>query len=81
MITHEQMRKKIDNIFSEDLVDTQVMTLDYITQQEKVTELLGLYERLSYYSKYDAYDKETRERVSELKDDISQLKKELREMK
>lgn len=43
MITHEQMRERINNINEFDLVDTEVMTLDYITQQEKVSKLLELY--------------------------------------
>ena len=55
--------------------------LTYINKSKKEHELLGLHGKLSYYSKYDAYDKETRDRVLELKDDISQLKKELEKMK
>lgn len=40
MITHEEMRERINNINKFELVDTEVMTLDYITQQEKKDELI-----------------------------------------
>ncbi len=73
-ISHEQMRKKIGNIFSEDLVDTQVMTLDYIKQHEKQDKLLGLYRE--YYG-HIPYSGNPRIKYCELK--IDELEKEIEE--
>ena len=48
---------------------------------KKEHELLRLHIKLTYYAKYDGYDIETKERVLELKDEITKLKKELEEVK
>lgn len=79
MITHEEARKAPKYYdTTHKLIETDFY-YDYITQQEKVTELLGLYKTLSnllYEGDYGSLIK-----TNEIQKTIEQLEKELGEMK
>lgn len=95
MITSDKVRELVDRIYVHTDWETKEKLLDYISQQEKITELLGLYEEKNLLievlyvgvgndqiNKYQMKGKsENYKRLEEILIKIEQLKKELGEMK
>lgn len=71
MITHEEARKELRWV---DVVSSNNLLSNYISQQEKVSKLLGLYKQ--YYNKIPIGTS-----MYKLEQQIEKLEKELREMK
>lgn len=83
MITHEEARNKVKsnhNKFYTEGEFTKDM-LDYISQQEKVTELLGLYKKKSDLLVQIANGKYLQDHYMKLLEKIDNLEKEFEEMK
>lgn len=88
MITHEEAKKRIELGFK-DYIGLSSHTinkwknelLDYISQQEKVTELLGLYREKSDLLVQIANGKYLQDDYMKLLEKIEQLEKDLGEMK
>lgn len=87
MITHEEVRKRIDTItqqlsvpiYDTDYVtDTLIMFDDYITQQEKVSKLLELYREHKYLVPFKTGLGENSKRVHDIHKQIKALEEELK---
>ncbi len=74
MITHEEARELVDRIYVHTDWKTKDKLLAYISQQEKVTELLGLYK--SVHGVIQSWDT-----MPHVEAKIQKLEKELGEMK
>ena len=78
MITHEEAEELVERIYVHTDWETKDKLLAYISQQEKNTELLGLYKKLlKYIGLHNSSTYCSKETIKDLKQKVKDTQKEI----